>query len=60
MAVKFISRKDSPWKSVSIVNMQLTVWHVCIPVNRKPVSSRAGQHPRRLDLLRGPVLHLFC
>ncbi|MFM0150945.1 hypothetical protein, partial [Paraburkholderia sp. RL18-085-BIA-A] len=43
-----ISRKDSTWNSVSIATMQLTVWYVCIPVNRKPVSSRGGQHPRRL------------
>ncbi|WP_408261548.1 hypothetical protein, partial [Paraburkholderia xenovorans] len=35
-------------------------WHVCVPVNRKPVSSRAGQHPRRLYLRRAPVLPLFC
>jgi hypothetical protein len=34
--VKFLSRKGSPWRSVSIANMQLTVWHLCIAVNRKP------------------------
>jgi hypothetical protein len=65
MAVKFISRKYSPCKSVSIANMQLTVWHVCLPVNRKPVSTRAGSIyaancPASLYLLRAPVLHLFC
>jgi hypothetical protein len=52
IAVTFISRKYSPWRSVSIATMQLTVWPVSIPVNRKPVFSRGGQHPRRLSRLR--------
>jgi hypothetical protein len=42
-SLMFASRKASPWRSVSITNMQLTVRHPCIFVNRKPVSSGAGR-----------------